>query len=344
MKSVFPGKEWEWAGVEESGFDPEKLEAARMWLVRKAGEAPYRVVVVRGGRMVAEWEMGVDTDTRFGMASATKSLFGSMLGIAIADGKIDSATDPVGKYFPEYMNVPEGKGPKPGRFAKPEDRDITLRQLISNTSGYMKPGELPGKQYHYQTFGMNILCHAISCAYGMYDSSDPDRLPGLGKLIEDKIRNPIGGSWDYRYTDFEHPPGALTNIFGRYSLCVASARDMARMGLLWLHFGRWEDRQVIPEHWMREASGTAPDILENCPEKEWCYGYGFWTNDHKQLWPSLPEDSFAASGAGKKHVWVCPSLDLVVAQSSGIYEDQSDCDRGLLGHVVAACSAETRQA
>jgi CubicO group peptidase (beta-lactamase class C family) len=339
METVFPGKNWQWAEPRRIEIDPDRLEAARRWHEQRSGDEPFRVVIVRNGWLVAEWKQKTATDVRLNMASATKSLFSSTLGIAIAEGKIGSAEDRAVDYYPEMMNVPDGRGPKPGRSAKPEDRDITFRQLISNTSGYMKPGETPGATFHYQTFGMNVLCHAISKAYGLYDSSNPDRLPGIGQLIEEKIRNPIGGTWTYRYTDFEHPPGALTNIFGHSPRCDAGARDMARMGLLWLHFGRWGSQQVIPDGWMREAARTAPDIQTHCPREQWCYGYAFWTNDHGVLWPSLPTDSFAASGAGRKHVWVCPSLELVVAQSPGIYEDQADdTNRALLERVVGACS------
>ena len=339
MESVFPGGEWEFRDAGDLGMDAAALEAARAWHERQAGERPYRIVIIRSGRVAGEWQSGVATDEQLNMASATKSLFASVLGIAVADGKVGSADDRAVDYFPEMMDVPEGKGPKPGRFAKPADRDITLRQLICNTSGYMKPGEAPGKVFHYQTFGMNILCHAIERAYGLYDSSQPDRLPGVGKLIEQKIRNPIGGVWSYRYTDFEHPPGALTSIFGHSPRCDASCRDMARMGLLWLHRGRWGDVQVIPAAWMDEIVATAPDILAHCPADQRKYGHGFWTNDHRLLWPDLPADSFAASGAGRKHIWCCPSLDLVVAQSPGIWEAQEDeINRELLGRVAGACS------
>lgn len=339
MEGIFPGDEWERAEAPDVGMAPDKVEEAGRWLQAAAGEHPYRVVVVRHGRIVAEWHEAVGTDERLGMASAAKSLYSSVLGIAVAEGRIGSADDRVVDYYPEMMDVPEGRGPKPGRFAKPEDRDITFRQLIGNTSGYMKPGESPGSTFHYQTFGMNILCHAIAAAYGLYDSSEPDRLPGFGKLIEEKIRNPIGGAWTHRYTNFEHPPGSLTGIFGNYTQCEAGARDMARMGLLWLRFGRWGGRQVIPQDWMREATQTAPDILTNCPRDRWCYGYAFWTNDYGILWPSLPRDSFAASGAGRKHIWVCPSLDLVVAQSPGVYEDQrDDTNREFIARIVASCA------
>ncbi|MHC4480465.1 MAG: serine hydrolase domain-containing protein [Planctomycetota bacterium] len=261
-----------------------------------------------------------------------------MLGTAIAEGKIGSVDDRLIDYFPEFMDVPEGRGPKPGRYAKPEDAAITLCQLISNTSGYMKPGETPGAQFHYQSFGMNVLSHGIAAAYGLYDASDPDRLPGIAKLIEEKISRPIGGSWTYGTFDFEHPPGALTNIFGHSFRMSATPRDMARMGLLWLHMGRWEDRQVVPEAWMRQATQSAPDIRENCPHEQWRYGYGFWTNDHGLLFPSLPRDAFAAVGAGRNHIWVSPGLHLVVAQNPGIYQGHwDDVNSALLTRITEAC-------
>jgi CubicO group peptidase (beta-lactamase class C family) len=336
VDETVPGTTWQQADPEAVGLDADALAGAAAWIESAAGTAPYRVVVVRYGCIVAEWCSGMAPEQRLGMASATKSLYSCILGIAVAEGRIGSTDDRLIDYFPEFMDVPDGRGPKPGRFAKPEDRDITFRQLLSNTSGYMKPGETPGRQFHYQTFGMNVLCHGIERAYGLYDTSDPERLPGIGRLIQEKLRDPIEGSWTYRYTNFDHPPEAVVQVFGYGTRCDADARDLARIGLLWLRAGRWGKRQVVPEQWMREATRTAPDILAHCPADEWCYGHAFWTNDHGVLWPSLPRDSFAASGAGRIHVWVCPSLDLVVAQSPGVYEDQRDNDYGLLRRVAAA--------
>ena len=205
METLFPGKDWPFAQPTDVGMDAGKLDDAHRWHTQRAGETPYRVVIVRAGRIAAEWAQGVGIAERLNMASATKSLFAAVLGIAIAEGKVGSADDKVIDYFPEMMDVPEGKGPKPGRFAKPADRDITLRQLICNTSGYMKPGEAPGEVFHYQTFGMNVLCHAIERAYGRYDSADPDRRPGIGLLIEGRIRNPIGGVWSYTSSETARP-------------------------------------------------------------------------------------------------------------------------------------------
>lgn len=334
---VFPGEQWEYKHPEELGCSVEKMTAIADWFETHAGDEKYRAVVVRGGYLIAEWYGGVTKEQKFGMASAAKSLYSSMLGIAIAEGKIDSADDKVVDYYPEMMDVAKDEGPKAERYAFEKDRAITFRQLISNTSGYMKPGEVPGTVFHYQTFGMNILTHAIAKQYNCYDSSDPERLPGCGKLIEEKIRNPIGGVWDYWYSNFQLQPNAKLGIFGYYTQIGADAHDMARMGYLWLNNGNWKGRQIIPREWHEEAIHTAPAILGNSPEDEWKYGCGFWSNDHGKLWPQLPHDSYAASGAGCKHIWVCPSLDLVVAQSPGIWANQEENADGLLRRVVEAC-------
>lgn len=339
--TTYPGPEWERVSPHDAGFAPDKLDSARQWLdgtAAKGEKERYRVAIVRGGRVVAEWNRGVGRDEQLRMASATKSIFSCILGIAIEDGRLPSADAKIVEYYPEAMNVPESEGPKPGRYAFEKDRAITFRQLVSNTSGYMKPGEEPGKVFHYQTFGMNILTHAIAKVYGLYDVDDPQGSPGLKQLVDQRLRIPIGASWGYYLMNFDHHPQARIHIFGYYDGVQASALDMARLGWLWLNWGRWEGRQLVPEEWLREATQTAPAIRASCPRDQWKYGYAFWTNDSGQLWPSLPRDSYAASGAGSQHVWVCPALDLVVVQSPGLWEDQSENDTGLLRLVVDACT------
>ena len=335
---MYPGTEWAHTSPRQAGMDAEKLASAKRWLDDHVGDGCYRVVIVRGGRLIAEWNHGVERDEQLWMASAAKSIFSCILGIAIEEGKIPSADAKIVDYYPEAMDVPEGEGPKPGRYAFEKDRAITFRQLISNTSGYMKPGEAPGKVFHYQTYGMNILTHAIAKIYGLYDIRDPEGSPGFKQLVDEKLRIPIGANWGYYQMNFDLHPKARIHIFGYYDGVQASALDMARLGWLWRNWGRWKDRQLIPEAWLREATRTAPDIRAHCPQEQWKYGYAFWTNDHGQLWPSLPRDSYAASGAGSQHIWVCPSLDLVVVQSPGLWREQEENDTGLLQLVVDACA------
>ncbi|GAI20172.1 unnamed protein product, partial [marine sediment metagenome] len=85
------------------------------------------------------------------------------------------------------------------------------------------------------------------------------------------------------------------------------------------------------------ATRTAPNIKANCARDEWKYGYAFWTNDCGKLWPNLPKDSYAAAGAHSQHIWVCPSLDLIVVQSPGIWTVEEENDCGILRLLVDAC-------
>jgi CubicO group peptidase (beta-lactamase class C family) len=332
----YPGSDWAHIPANEAGFNIDKFNRVKQNLFERPNDEDFRVIVVRHGNVVAEWNRGLDRKEHLWMASAAKSIFSCLLGIAIDEGKIASIDDRVVEYYPESMDVPDGEGPKPGRYAYQKDRQITFRQLISNTSGYMKPGEEPGKVFHYQTFGMNILTHAIAKTYGLYDVRDPEGSPGLKSLIEEKLRIPLGAAWGYYLMNFEHGPCARTNIFGYYDGITSSGLDMARLGWLWCNWGQWKDSQLIPKDWLLEATKTNPDIRKNCPKEQWLYGYGFWTNDCGQLWPQLPNDSFAARGAGGQQIWVCPSLDLVVVRSPDFHVDKRESDADLLKLIVEA--------
>ena len=344
MEHVFPGREWERLQPADARFSTSRLAEAEQWLHAFAGDQPFRLVIARHGYLVAEWGTGMDPDRKISMRSASKSFYSSLLGIAVGEGRLPGLDAKVVEYYPEMMEVAEGDGPKPGRHAFPENRDITFRQLVGNTSGYLKPGELPGRHFHYQTYGMNILTNALATIYGLYDSTDPGRLAGCGRLLQEKIRDPIGGAWEHAYTDFDCPPGfgRKRAVYGHCLDVVTEARDAARIGHLWLNRGRWKGRQVVPAVYLDEATRTNAEILAHEPEERWQYGLGFWTNDKGRLWPDLPRDLFGAWGAGARYIWVSPAMDLVLALCPGPWPDmREDADRlpreqAVIGRVLDA--------
>lgn len=348
----FPGTAWHRRSPAEAGLDGERLSEARRHLENAsvdedprpldeyAHSNPYRAVVVRDGSLVAEWNQGIEPGRPVRLRSATKSVFSSILGVAVAEEMIPSPDTKLADCFPEALDVLPGEGPKEGRHARRKDRDITLRQLVANTSGYLKPDEPPGEVKHYQTFGMNVLTHAIASTYGMYDVADPEGSPGFELLTDSRLRVPLRASWDYYRKNFDlHGDAKLAN-FGYFPGVAATARDMARLGWLWCNYGRWEREQLIPESWMRESVTPVPAERDADPEKNMLegYGLGFWTNAEGALWPSLPTDSFAALGAGGVVIWACPSLSLVVVEGPGPFHREAMNDR-LLPAVVEAVEA-----
>ena len=84
--STFPTDDWVRVPPAEAGMDPAGLERADHWIAEVIGEAPYRLVVARGGAIVYERYSGLAAEERLGIASAAKSVYSTMLGIAIAGG------------------------------------------------------------------------------------------------------------------------------------------------------------------------------------------------------------------------------------------------------------------
>ena len=330
--TIYPGNDWERVCPKAVGMDADKLTLARDWMAGQMSEKPFRVAIVRRGKLAAEWSGNIGPEPKLPIASAAKSVYSNVLGILTTTGdKIPSPDARISDYYPEYMDVPEGTGPKEARYAYPKDGTITFRQLISNTSGYMKPGEEPGKVFNYQTYGMNVLTHAMAAAYGLYSIDDPDGWPGFKALIEDRLARKIGVQWDYSLSNFKLHDAARLGVYGYYTQILATAPDLARLGWLWCNWGRWEDEQVVPEGWLRESTRVNSDLRANCPREEWVYGYGIWTNEEGLLWPGLPKEGFTASGAGGHYCSVFPSKELVVVQNPGRYgqDAEGNPDRGV---------------
>ena len=92
-----------------------------------------------------------------------------------------------------------------------------------------------------------------------------------------------------------------------WAVVYASARDLARFGLLYLRRGRWGDQQVIPAEWVDES--TRPYSITNSGSG---YGYLWWTAPPEQPFLSVPPGSYFAAGNGGQYVFVIPANDLVI--------------------------------
>ena len=114
---------------------------------------------------------------------------------------------------------------------------------------------------------------------------------------------------------------------------LASARDWARLGMLYLNDGVIAGRRILPEGWVRYA--TTPTLDTG-------YGAGFWTNRvdghipwSPVLWsiPGAPRDSFYARGLLGQYIVVLPSERLVVARFGATHTPGQDIEG--VGRLVA---------
>lgn len=259
-------------------------------------------MVVRNGYVAAEWGDTRRVDLTF---SVSKSYLATLAGLALDAGLIRGLSDPVRAYVPDTLFA--------GRNAP-----ITWHQLLNQTSEWEgtlweKPDladrragkdrtlNAPGTFWEYNDVRVNLAALALLHVW--------DR--ALPRVLEERVMDPIGASdtWEwhgYRNSYVELNGDTVQSVSGGAHWgggVWASTRDHARFGLLHARRGRWGDRQLLSERWIGLA--TAPTDLKPT------YGYFWWLNTDRKLFPSAPETSFFALGAGSNVIWVDPELDLV---------------------------------
>jgi CubicO group peptidase (beta-lactamase class C family) len=101
-----------------------------------------------------------------------------------------------------------------------------------------------------------------------------------------------------------------TDPYGNFLMSgydYGTARNWARLGLLYLNDGVWNGQRLLPEGWTQLVSTAAPAWEDRA------YGGMVWVNAGG-AWPYLPADAFAFRGAGLQDTYVIPSRRLVVVR------------------------------
>jgi CubicO group peptidase (beta-lactamase class C family) len=136
---------------------------------------------------------------------------------------------------------------------------------------------------------------------------------------------------------------AETDPFGNFILTgynFGTARDWARLGLLYLNRGLWDGERLLPEEFVDFVATPAPAWER--PE----YGGLFWVNPRRSdgspgTMYTLPADTYAANGAGYQRTFIIPSRELVIVimshrRGDTLTPDRSQRANRALGLVVKA--------
>lgn len=126
---------------------------------------------------------------------------------------------------------------------------------------------------------------------------------------------------------------------------ILRPRDLAKFGSLYLHGGRWNGQQVLPEDWVSEstrrrvAAAASFDGAQTSVFSwgELGYGYQWWHTRFRTTdgWIEAP----TAVGNGEQRVFVVPALRMVVTINGGRYNDPTAVDlpeRLFVEHILTA--------
>jgi hypothetical protein len=281
-------------------------------------------IIIYKGYIVSEWGEPLRTDMT---NSVTKSFLSAVVGLAVDQGLIHKVTDTVRYYVPpiEVYNPLNTEGSALLRpFETPHNRMLTWDVMLRQTSDWEgtlwgkpdwadRPGGKPeewvgrprnpaGSVWKYNDVRVNALALAATCVW---------RKP-LPQVLKTCIMDPIGASTTWRWNGYRN---AWIVLDGQPVQSVSggghwgggmfiSAYDMGRFGLLTLHRGNWNGRQLMSEQWVRQS--LTPTTANPG------YGYMNWfLNTGRKLLPSAPAGAFVHIGAGTNFIYVDPDHDLV---------------------------------
>lgn len=269
------------------------------------------MVVVHDGRIVAErYAPGFDAAMPLIGWSMTKTATAALIGLAVKDGRLRIGDDDL---------VPEWRKENDPR------RNITLDDLLQMQSGLefeeaygddlsdvtqmlfvkgnmakfaaSKPlDHPPGTYWHYSSGTPVIIARVLGESF-----SDPRNYL---RFPREKLFAPLG----MRTAVLE--PDASGTLVGA-SFMFASARDWARLGLLYLQNGMWQGRQLLPADWVAYSLKPA----SAAPDQE--YGACVWlklTDSENLGEPPMPADAYYMLGHDKQVIAVIPSRDLVIVR------------------------------
>lgn len=273
------------AAVLERGFSPSYGDGART----------TAVLVRRGGDTLGErYVEGFDPDTPQRTWSVAKSIAATIIGAAAQRGDVD-------------VRASAGLGLTETDLR----RAVTIDHLLRMASG--RYSDTPGNRTDPLYFGgatvdeRAAVWPLIHAPGTVYRYANNDTLMAV-KAIED--------------TFAQHPPAELlatvgmhdtvaeTDWQGNYILSSqvwSTARDLARLGQLYLDDGMLGGERVLPEGWVSYVSSPSGPQ----PDGDFGYGAGFWLFNKSE---GIPPDTFAAMGNRGQYVVIVPSREVVIVR------------------------------
>ncbi|MCK1675800.1 serine hydrolase [Bradyrhizobium sp. 150] len=315
---------------------------------------PFRrtraIVVMKSGRIIAErYADGIGPETPLLGFSMTKSVISALTGILVRQGRLKL------------------DGPAPvAAWTNPDDprHAITVDQLLRHTAGLALGSSLQaslGSAFEPVNRMKFVEADMAAYAASMPLATAPGTVwnyhDGNTIMLAHLIRNAAGGNpadaLAFARRELFAPLGmrhvtlqldGAGTIEGSSEM-LASARDWARFGQLYLDDGVAGGRRILPEGWVNYSASATPNAWVGI-------GAGFWTNQGDSFGATFrvdhgwPRDAFFAKGTIGQYTIVIPSERLVIVRLGRSPNSPPEADGvfDLVRDVIAATRAKGKVA
>lgn len=274
----------------------------------------WGIIVIKDGKIVSERydkERGFDMHTSHRTNSAAKSFAVTVVGAAVRKKLLDI-------YKP--APIPEWKAP-----GDPRAR-ITINDLLHMCSGlYTEAAGNPQQELYF-----GGAAAAERSARNIIDSMPGKRWVYAGSdtiLSIHALRAVIGNDKRFHAFPFKEVFWKIgmtktvteTDWNGDFLMsgdAWSTARDFARLALLYMNDGVWNGERIIPRGWAEYVATPAPD-QPKLPDGSG-YGAQFWLFGPKQ---GLPEGVYTPGGARGQFAMIIPSKNVIVVRRALDYLD-----------------------
>ena len=354
---------WQIATADSVGVDAVQLAKLTQSLRAWPELGVHAVLIERNGRLIYEeyfdgfderWgtplgPVKMTAESRHDLRSVTKSVVSALVGIANGEGKIPSLDEPIVKWFSEYPDLDT-----------PDRRRVTLAHALSMTSGFDWNEDVPYNDPRNDEIRMTRdpqpLRYALARPFAKDPGADFKYNGGLTQVVAAVlVRATKMSLQEYARTRLFEPLGItdvewvgdLAGMPAAASGLRLRARDLAKIGSLYLNGGKWNGKQVIPGSWIELSTRRQFRFRPRTGADaggEFGYGYFWWYS----CYPSAKGliEARTAVGNGQQRVFVLPTMNMAVTIFAGRYNDFSTANtlgrRILLEHVIPAVKTDVR--
>ncbi len=284
---------------------------------KKFGRLESLLILKDKKLVLEEYFYGYDRAQLHDIHSCTKSITSLLLGITLDRHKKLNVDQPVFNFFPQY-----------DLLKTPEKEKIKLKHVLTMTAGFGELDDFEGS--NPEDLIKNILSLPLISAPGekfKYSGECTNILGGIIYTLENKqadefakevLFNKLGISKFY----WERENGILGCDAGLHMY----PRDMAKVGLLVLNNGKWNDEQIVPEVWI--TMSTKPYVSES---EFFDYGFQWWyrSKQNKPWWNNpmhggkTEHDIALALGYAGQYIMIIKDLNMVIVTTSSDHNESN---------------------